>query len=98
MTSGIALDLDRLEELCRRRQIRRLALFGSALRDDFRPDSDIDLLVEPGALVSLFDFIRIRDELATLLGRDVDLVEENSLKNPYRRSEVLRTAETIYAT
>ena len=51
---------------------------------------------EPGARVSLFDFVRIRDELAAIFGRDVDLVEESGLRNPYRRREILRTAETVY--
>ncbi len=99
MTIGFALDAERLAELCRRHEIRRLALFGSALRDDFQADSDVDLLVEfePGARVSLFDFVQIRDELAALFGRDVDLIEESGLRNPYRRREILRTAETIYA-
>ncbi len=99
MTTAINIDLARVAELCRRRGIRELALFGSVLRDDFRPDSDVDMLVvfEDQSCVSLLDLVAIRDELALIVGRDVDLVEKASLRNPFRRREILRTAEMVYA-
>lgn len=69
--------------ICLRYHVRELSLFGSALRDDFSPTSDIDLLVEfdPEAKVSLFDFVSPRDELSALFGREVDLVEKRGLRN-----------------
>ncbi len=78
---------------------RPLSLFGSALRDDFRPDSDLDLLVEfePDASYSLFDLVALQDELKDLLGREVDLVEASALRNPFRRREILRTRRLLYA-
>lgn len=86
----------RVEAFCRANGIRRLALYGSVLRDDFAPDSDVDVLVEfqPGARVGL-SFMRIQDELAALLGRQVDLHTPNSLSK-YFRSEVLAEAEPVY--
>ena len=89
---------DQLAEFCRRNHILRLALFGSILREDFRPDSDIDVLVEfePGHVPGL-RFIRLQDELSTLFGgRPVDLVTPKFL-NHRIRNEVLRTAEVQYA-
>ncbi len=87
---------ERIAEFCRAKGIRRLALFGSVLRDDFRPDSDIDVLVEfkPGVQVGL-SFIRIQDELSALLGRPVDLHTAGSLSK-YFRDQVLKESETIY--
>jgi predicted nucleotidyltransferase len=88
---------DRIAELCRRYRIRKLALFGSVLRDDFGPDSDVDVLVEfdPGHAPG-FGFIAIQDELSTLLGRKVDLNTPNNLSR-YFRDEVVRDAEVLYA-
>ena len=85
-----------IAEFCRARGIRRLALFGSVLRDDFRPDSDIDVLVEflPGVRVGLA-FIRIQDELSALLGRPVDLHTAGSLSK-YFRDQVLKEMETLF--
>ncbi len=87
-----------LAEICQRYHVRELALFGSVLRDDFRDDSDIDVLVEfePDAPIGLFELVAMRRELADLIGRDVDLVEKAGLKQVIREP-VLRSAETIYA-
>jgi uncharacterized protein len=84
--------------LCRRRHIRRLELFGSVLRDDFRPDSDVDILVEfePEAQIGLFAFQQIQTELSDLLHRPVDLVPRDGLK-PVIRESVLASAQEIYA-
>ncbi len=86
----------RIAEFCRAKGIRRLALFGSVLREDFRPDSDIDVLVEfqPGVRVGLA-FIRIQDELSALLGRPVDLHTAGRLSK-YFRDQVLKEMETLY--
>ena len=92
----IAVPPDRLQAFCRANGIRRLALFGSVLRDDFHPDSDIDVLVEflPGVRVGLA-LIRLQDELSAMLGRQVDLNTPGSLSK-YYRDEVLREAEALY--
>jgi uncharacterized protein len=84
--------------LCRRYRVRELALFGSALRDDFAPTSDIDLLVEfeDSAQIGFLALSRLQRELSSLLGRHVDLVLRTGLK-PVIREEVLSTAELLYA-
>ncbi|MDA8218215.1 MAG: nucleotidyltransferase domain-containing protein [Dehalococcoidales bacterium] len=99
MPARIAVDHDAIRRFCEQHHVRTLALFGSALRDDFGPASDTDILVEfaDEAHVSLFEFTRMRDELILLFGRRVDLVEKRSLRNPFRRREILGTTETLYA-
>jgi len=96
MSVKIDIPKDKIAEFCRRNRIRRLSLFGSSLRDDFRPDSDVDVLVEfePGARVGLA-FITMQDELSELLGRKVDLNTPACL-SPYFRKEVLDEAEVLY--
>jgi len=91
--------LDRLEALCRRRKIRELSLFGSQARDEARPDSDVDLLVDydPAADWSLLDTARLRAELAELFGRPVDLVRERNVTNPYRLASIRRDRRPLYA-
>ena len=95
----LAIDYERLAELCRRWRVAQLSLFGSVLRPDFRPDSDVDVLLtfSPDARWTLLDITRLQDELALILGRTVDVVEEKSLKNPFRRREILRTRQVLYA-
>lgn len=87
-----------IADFCRRRRIRHLGLFGSVLRDDFRPDSDVDVLVEfePEARVSLFTLVDIQDDLSALLGRPVDLVPRQGLK-PVIRASVLASEQVVYA-
>ena len=94
--SGIEISNQAIEEFCRRHHIRRLALFGSILRDDFRPESDIDVLVtfEPDKTPG-FGFIDVQDELSEILGHPVDLHTPASLSK-YFRNEVLREAEALY--
>ncbi len=84
-------------EFCRKHGIRELSLFGSVLREDFRPQSDVDVLIEfePETAVSLFDLIQIQDELALLLGREVDLVEKAGL-SPFLRDRILSSREVQY--
>ena len=88
---------DAVAEFCRRHHIHRLAVFGSVLRDDFRPDSDIDVLVEfePGQRIGLIGLGGLATELSELLGYEVDLNTYKML-SPYFREEVLLEAETIY--
>jgi predicted nucleotidyltransferase len=90
----------KIEEFCRRWKIAEFALFGSALREDFRPDSDVDILVSFGkdADWDLFDWVTMIEELKGIFGREVDLVEKTSLRNPFRRHYILNTQKVIYAT
>jgi predicted nucleotidyltransferase len=89
-------DREALAALCRRHGIRRLALFGSVLRGDAGPDSDVDILVEfePGRTPGL-RFIAIQEELSTLLGRNVDLTTPGFL-SPHFRDRVVREALSLY--
>ena len=93
---GIEIPRERIEVFCHANGIRRLAFFGSILHDDFRPESDVDVLVEfqPGVRVGLA-FIRMQDELSNILGHTVDLNTPGSLSK-YFRDEVLHEAEALY--
>jgi predicted nucleotidyltransferase len=87
-----------LAEICRRYQVRELSLFGSVLRDDFRDDSDIDVLVEfeSDAAIGFFELSRLQRELTALIGRPVDVVSKRGL-NPVIRNPVLAAAVVLYA-
>ncbi len=90
-----------LNLFCRRWAIAELSLFGSALREDFGPTSDVDILVTflPEAQWSLLDHVQMEMELAELLGREVDLLTRRAVEsshNPMRRREILETAQTVY--
>ena len=93
----IDIPKDKIAAFCRTHHIRRLALFGSVLRDDFRPDSDVDILVEfePGHPVGLIRLAGIERELSVLLGRKVDLNTAGFLSR-YFRKKVLSEAEVCY--
>lgn len=90
----------KIAEFCKRWSITEFSLFGSVLRDDFRPDSDIDVLISiaPSAHISLFELARMQIELEKLFKRPVDLLEKEALRNPYRKQEILKTAQVIYAS
>lgn len=89
-----------LADICHRWKVRELALFGSVITDEFRPDSDVDVLVvfEEGAGWSLFDVIEMREELSVLFGREVDVVEKDAIRNPFRRHHILTHHEVVYAS
>jgi predicted nucleotidyltransferase len=95
-SAHINLPADQITVFCRRHQVRRLALFGSVLREDFRPESDVDVLVEfaPGARVGL-RFFEMEQELTRLLGRKVDLNTAGFLSRRFR-DQVLREAQVQY--
>ena len=99
---GLRLPIDQaaIGVLARRWGIQELALFGSVLRDDFRDESDIDVLVQfaPDAHYSLFDLVELKRNLEELFCRPVDLVEKGALRNPFRRKYILQTARVVYAT
>ena len=96
MKARIEIPKEALADFCRRNHIRRLAFFGSVLRDDFTPESDVDVLVEfePGHVPG-FAFISMQDELSALIGRNVDLNTPACL-SPYFRKEVLDEREVLY--
>lgn len=100
MTIAAGVDLPEAEiaDICRRHQVRELSLFGSAVRGEMRPDSDIDFLVDflPGARPGLLGVAAMIRELSTLLGRRVDVAVKPALK-PMIRSRVLSEARLIYA-
>ena len=103
MSFRAQLERSDLVAFCRRWRISELSVFGSAKRGELREDSDVDLLVsfEQGAAPSLFELSRLARELSELLGREVDVLTRRGVeqsRNPYRRREILETAETIYAT
>jgi uncharacterized protein len=94
----IDVDAEGLAALCRRAGILRLSFFGSVLREDFGPESDIDVLVEfaPDARIGLFEFVAVQHELGEFLGRDVDLHTPASLSH-FFREDVVDSAEVAYA-
>jgi hypothetical protein len=99
MAVQLAIDPTRIAEFCRRWRVKELSIFGSALREDFRPDSDVDVLVvfADDAEWDLWDHLHAEEELRQLFGRGVDLVEKSALRNPFRRHHILSNREVIYA-
>jgi predicted nucleotidyltransferase len=102
MSPRIALNRDKIAEFCRKWNVVEFALFGSVLRDDFGPDSDVDVLVSfsSDAHTTLFDLVHMQDELEAIIGRGVDLVSRRAIeqsRNPIRRRDILGSAEVVYA-
>ncbi|MBW1776103.1 MAG: nucleotidyltransferase family protein [Deltaproteobacteria bacterium] len=100
----VSIDVSRktITDFCRRWHISELAVFGSALRGDFHPESDVDLLVtfDEDARWTLFDLVRAEEELERIFGRKVDLIERRAVeknRNYIRRKAILDSLETIYA-
>ncbi len=98
----IEIPANKIADFCRRWKVTELALFGSVLRGDFNPDSDVDVLVSfaPDARWSLFDLVRMQEELKAILGREVDLLERVAVEqseNYIRRKSILSNMEVIYA-
>ena len=95
----IQIDKEKIAAFCLKWEIREFALFGSVLRDDFGPDSDVDVLVSfsEEADWSLYDWVNMIDDLKSLFGHEVDLVEKGTLRNPFRRRAILNNKEIIYA-
>ena len=102
MRAEIPIPTKRLDECCRRWKISELRVFGSALREDFRPDSDLDLLATfaPDAEWSLLDHVAMEEDLAGIVGRKVDLVSQRAIErssNWIRRKAILESAEPYFA-
>lgn len=99
LTHHIPIDQVLIAGFCRKWQVRELALFGSVLREDFGPESDVDVLValQPNHGLGLSDWVDMIHELSSIFGRKVDLVEKSGLKNPFRRYEILTSKRVVYA-
>jgi hypothetical protein len=99
MKTKIRIPRKKIAEFSRRWKVTEFSLFGSVLRDDFRPDSDVDVLVTfaPNAQISLFDLVQMKLDLEKMFKRPVDVIEKDALENPFRKREILRTAQVIYA-
>lgn len=99
MNAKVQLNRDALKAFCGKWKICELSIFGSALRDDFGPDSDLDFLVSfaPKAGWDLWDLVDMREELIAITGREVDIVAKEALRNPYRRKAILANREVIHA-
>jgi uncharacterized protein len=99
MIRNIEVPTERIAAFCRKWKVKEFSLFGSVLRDDFRADSDVDvlLLLDDGHELSLWDVPDMEDELGALFGRKVDVVFKDGLRNPFRRHEILKTARVVYA-
>jgi len=99
----LSLPYDQIAEFCRKWNVSEFALFGSVLRDDFRPDSDVDVLVtftSAELTPSLFEHVDMQDELERILGRPVDLVSKKGVElsdNRFRRKAILESAQVVYA-
>lgn len=99
MSPKIKIDSNKIESFCRKWNIVEFAVFGSVLRDDFRTDSDVDVLVTfgPGGGITFDNRVDMLDELKAIFGREVDLVEKKAITNPFRRHSILTTREVLYA-
>ncbi len=95
----IRIPRKKVAEFCRHWGVVEFSLFGSILREDFRPDSDVDVLVtfSQEAQISLFDLVQMKIDLEKIFRRPVDVIEKDALENPFRKREILRTAKVVYA-
>ena len=103
MKAAIELPTEKIKAFCQKWQLTELALFGSVLRDDFRPDSDIDVMVQfdPDAHPAFSTLDQMETELKTIFDRDIDLITRQGIessRNYLRRHEILSSAQVIYAT
>jgi predicted nucleotidyltransferase len=98
-TLWIEIPAKEIEAFCRKWRVKEFSIFGSALRDDFGPTSDVDVLVklQPDHGLSLCEWIDMMDALKGVFQREVDLAAKGGLRNPFRHQEILRTAEVVYA-
>ena len=102
MNSQMEIPRQAIAEFCRKWRVTDLLLFGSVLRDDFGPDSDVDVLVtfHPDTRYTLFDLVHMQEELSNIFGREVDLLEKTAVersRNHLRRKAIMETAEIVYA-
>lgn len=95
----IEVPMDKIKDFCGKWKIKEFSFFGSVLREDFCPNSDIDVLVsfEETVSWSLYDIVAMKDELQAIFGRDVDIVEKGAVRNPFRRHSIMTNREVFYA-
>ena len=95
----IEIPMDKIIAFCHKWKIKEFSLFGSVLRKDFRPDSDVDVMVsfEENAGWDLFDIVDMKEELQTIFAREVDIVEKGAIRNPFRRQSIMTHREVLYA-
>lgn len=99
MSPIITSKKDQIRKFCKKWKIVEFSIFGSALRKNFRPDSDIDVIVDfaDNARWSLFDLAEMRCELIEIFDREVDFIEKGTIRNPFRRHSIMNTKEVLYA-
>jgi predicted nucleotidyltransferase len=99
LKNNIQIPLIKIEEFCRKWQIKEFSLFGSVLREDFGPQSDIDVMVsfDDRAGWDLLDLVEMIEELKVIFGRNIDLVEKGTIRNPFRRYSIMTNNEVLYA-
>ena len=99
MSVQVDIPKAKIADFCRRWRVKELAIFGSALGDNFRRDSDVDVLVvfQDDAKWDLFDHMKAEEELKQVFGWEVDLVEKKAIRNPFRLRHILNNHEVIYA-
>ena len=99
VSPNLVIPEKKIRAFCHRWKVTEFALYGSILREDFRPESDVDVLVSFAAEArwSLWDLAEMQQELEGIFGRAVDLVENGTLRNPFRRQAILSTKEIVYA-
>jgi len=98
-TPRIPVPYDQIAAFCHKWKVTELALFGSVLTDEFRPDSDVDVLVTygPDAIRTFDAFFEMQDELKAIFGREIDLVNKSTLRNPYIKKHVMESYQVVYA-
>ena len=96
--SNLSINKKDIESIAKKWGVKEFSIFGSVLGEDFKEDSDIDVLIqfEPDSQYSLFDLVDLKEELEEIFNRTVDIVEKSSIRNPFRKKEILRTARVIY--
>jgi len=99
MPVHIHIQKETIKAFCTKWKVVELSLFGSVLRNDFRPESDVDVLVTftKDAKWDLFDLVEMQEELKNMFGRDIDLVEKGTIRNPFREQSIMNSHEVLYA-
>ncbi len=99
VAAQIDISEDRIADFCRRWKVQEFALFGSVLRDDFGPKSDVDVLytLAPGTEEDWDSYWAMKTELEGIFGREVDLVKKGTIENPFRRAHIMKNMRVIHA-
>ena len=97
--NGIYLNENEIKQLCEKYHLIELSVFGSAIRDDFNDDSDVDILIsfDENSTSTIWDILHLKTDLEIMLNRKVDVIEKDALQNPIRKKNILTTYEVVYA-